>query len=1188
MGVERSYAESAADCRPALLMRDDPGCSRGGVSSPVVVMRRGILPAESRREDRLVASTGPPSGAHVTYSRQYRRCTKPGCPSCGAGGAGHGPYWYAYWRDGGRRCSRYLGKQPPTGVTTSPTDGFGEAQSHGDDMAIRAGWGDAAAQAAKVQGAAGPGARPATAWEEPTPAEAHAAAMSGASMPPLATSVALRVRTLGGFALWYGEQPIPWERCGRGAPRLLQCLLSAPAYRMHREQLLEAFWPEAAPAAAAARLRRTLYTLRRLVDGPCDQASHLRWEGELLALVPLPGGDAPLEWLDAAAFPRGARQALAGEDPDACRAALARYGGTYLPEEPYAEWAAATREGLARRHLALLLHLAVLCRVRGAPAEAERCLREALAADPYREEAALALMELLAAAGCRGEALRVYQGVAVALDRELGLGPQAALEGLRARLLAEAAVPVAADYTPCLRLPGRPSNLPAPTSSFVGRTWDRGELRALLGNTRLLTLTGPGGCGKSRLALEVAGEPLDQYPDGVWQVELAALVDPALVPGAVAGVLGVAEQPDRPLLGTLVAFLAPRHLLLLLDNCEHLLAACADLAAALLGGCPHLRILATSRQGLGLEGELIWLVPALAYPSPETMPPPAQLAGYEAVQLFLARARTHRPAFALTNANAGAVAQVCARLDGIPLALELAAARLGALSVEEVAGRLGDRFALLTGGSRWARPRQQTLRATMDWSWELLSQPERVLLRRLAVFAGGWTLTAAEAVCGDEETAVLTPEAVLDLLAALVSKSLVHVSEREGQSRYSLLETVRQYGQERLAEAGEMIALRDRHLAWCMALAEEAAPRLSGPEQGSWLARLDTEHDSLRAALGWAGERGAGEERLRLTGALWRFWYMRGHLSEGRRWLAIALAGSEQGSPAVRAIALIGSGALALQQGDYAPARVLHEEALALRRTLGDTQGIAAALNSLGNVAYRQGDYARAAALYEESLALKRAVGDRGGIAVALDNLGNVAYRQCDYARAATLHEEALALRRTLGDNRGIAYSLDNQGLAAQAQGDHGWAAALHEEALALRRALEDTWGIAASLSNLGNVAHQQGDYARALALHEESLRLSRDIGTRDLVAAGLECLAWVAALQQRLRRAARLGGAAEGLRQALGVQLWPEERAGHERALQAMRVALGEEVFAAVWASGAALALEQAVAEALAVDPGR
>ena len=517
------------------------------------------------------------------------------------------------------------------------------------------------------------------------------------------------------------------------------------------------------------------------------------------------------------------------------------------------------------------------------------------------------------------------------------------------------------------------------------------------------------------------------------------------------------------------------------------------------------------------------------------------------MQLFLARARAHRPAFALTKANAGAVAQVCARLDGIPLALELAAARLGALSVEEVAGRLGDRFALLTGGSRWARPRQQTLRATMDWSWELLSQPERVLLRRLAVFAGGWALTAAEAVCGDEETAVLTPKAVLDLLAALVSKSLIHVSEREGQSRYSLLETVRQYGQERLAEAGEMIALRDRHLAWCRALAEEAVPRLSGPDQGSWLARLDTEHDSLRAALGWAGERGAGEERLRLTGALWRFWYMRGHLSEGRRWLAIALAGSEQGSPAVRAIALIGSGALALQQGDYAPARVLHEEALALRRTLGDTQGIAAALNSLGNVAYRQGDY----------------------------------------ARAATLHEEALALRRALGDSRGIAYSLDNQGLAAQAQGDHGWAAALHEEALALRRALGDTWGIAASLSNLGNVAYQQGDYARALALHGESLRLSRDIGARDLMAAGLECLAWVAASHQRLRQAARLGGAAEGLRQALGVPLWPEERAGHERALQAMRATLGEEAFAAIWASGVALAPEQAVAEALAVDPG-
>ena len=707
-------------------------------------------------------------------------------------------------------------------------------------------------------------------------------------------------------------------------------------------------------------------------------------------------------------------------------------------------------------------------------------------------------------------------------------------------------------------------NLPVALSSFIGREQEQVQVRALLQGARLVTLTGAGGAGKTRLSLQVAGELLDEYPEGVWLVELAPLADPALAVPAVAAALGLREEAGQPLLGTLLGYLAARsRTLLVLDNCEHLVAACAELAAVLLRGCPHLRLLASSREGLGVPGERLYRVPSLATPTPGQLPAPEKLGGYAAVALFTARAQERRPDFVLTTGNALAVAQICARLDGMPLAIELAAARVGSLPVEAIAARLDDRFRLLTGGPRTAVPRQQTLRATLNWSHDLLTESEQLLLHRLSVFAGGWTLEAAEAVCAGP--GVETWE-VLDLLGGLVNKSLVLLDEAgpNGEhERYRLLETVRQYAHEHLVAAREA-AVRERHLHWYLALAEAADAALTGPPAAAWLARLEREHDNLRAALAWSLQEGsAGETGLRLAYALWRFWDMHGHLSEGRRWLAQSLAAGAVGTATLRAGALRGAGNLAMAQGDYPEARTLYEEslvlcrelgdkqgsgyalmnlgmvaswqedfpaarvcsdeALTLFRELGDTYGIGAALSGLGAVASWQGDYPAAWALLVEGLALLRQLGDKRQIGAALICLGLVALHQGDYPAARAQHEESLALSRELEDKRDIGLARMYLGLGALYRGDFPPAQALLEESLALFRELEDQWGTDTTLTLLGNLALAKGEYPVARARHEESLARCRELVDRLGIAEALNGLGTGACRQGDYRRAGGL-----------------------------------------------------------------
>ncbi len=770
------------------------------------------------------------------------------------------------------------------------------------------------------------------------------------------------------------------------------------------------------------------------------------------------------------------------------------------------------------------------------------------------------------------------------------------------------------EFPPLRSLENLPNNLPRQLTSFIGREREMADVKRLVSANRLLTLTGSGGCGKTRLAVQVGGDLVETFADGVWFVDFAPLSDPALVPQAVASALRTREEPGRPLLATLTDHLQPKTVLLILDSCEHVVDACARLADSLLRACPHVRIMATSREPLRIPGEANWRVRSLTVPDLTHLPPVNELAENEAVALFVERARAVLPEFRLTEHNAEAVARICHRLDGIPLAIELAATRVKTLSVDQIASRLDDRFRLLTGGSRTAMPRQQTLQAAMDWSYVLLSEQEKALLRRLSVFAGGWTLDAAEAIC--VEGGIDRGE-VLDLLSQLVDRSLVAVDDRDGSARYRLLETLRQYARAKLEESGERPALQSRHLDWFTKLAERAETQLRGPAQAVWLRTLEVDHDNLRAALEWSRSEGINNEAgLRLAGALGRFWWMHGHLTEGRQWLENALANT-RGVTGTRGRALLEAGRLAWSQDDHKRAQALCQESLAMFRHLGDEEGTIDALNSLGLVAFRT-DFAAARTHFEEALVLSRRLEDRRRTAFLLNNLGLVAGAQGQYESAAELHQESLTLRQELGDRHGVSSSLYNLGLMASARNDNASARGYLERSLEIRTDLGDKLGIANSLNALAVVALRQGEEERAAALLEQSLRLVREVGDRmghaDALSAfarlalrraqherasmlGKQCLAIrmelgdkrgvaecletlsaVAGDQRNFLRAARLLGAAEAIRESIGVPLTPSDRVEYEKNAASVRAALPDPSDAETWSQGRRMTLEQAV----------
>lgn len=708
-----------------------------------------------------------------------------------------------------------------------------------------------------------------------------------------------------------------------------------------------------------------------------------------------------------------------------------------------------------------------------------------------------------------------------------------------------------ADFPPLLSLNALPNNLPQHLTSFIGRDREIKEIGARLASTRLLTLAGPGGLGKTRLALQAAAQLLDEFPGGVWFVDLAPLRDEALVPRAVAGAVGARDEPARTTLAALIEYLADRRALLILDNCEHLVDACARLAADLLEQCPLLRILATSREPLRIPGEAVWRLLPLSFPSqegPALGPDPAFLGRYDAVRLFVDRVRSGRPEFRLSAANARAVTEICRRLDGIPLALELAASRAASLGVENVTRRLDNLFQLLTGGSRISLPRQQTLEALIAWSHDLLNEQERVFFRRLAVFAGTWDLEAAEAIIPDCDGGGSNVLDVPGMLAQLVDKSLVMLEEGDGGAeRYRMLQTIRAYAQRRLDEAGERDAVAARHLSYYTLLGEQAEPLLVGPNQAQWLDRLEAEHDNIRAALDYAVSAGHVEEGLRLASAVWRFWLVRGYLDEGRMRLAslIDAARLKEPSPAF-CRALHAEGRLAGCQGDYDAASDLLLEALRIQERLGDSRGAAASLLSLGVVAGERGRMDQAEEYFRRSLKIQQAEGDVRGSAMSLQNLGNVAVYRQDWQTARGFLEESLRLCRQVGDTQGMAIALNN----------------------------------------LGHICARLEDFDTAHRYFRESLALCHNLGYKVGIASGTDELAKLAAAMNDAERACRLMAASISLREEIHAPVPQTDREEFDRLVASIQAKLGPQRFETVWNEGRALSIDEAVAYALQ-EPG-
>ncbi|NTU80280.1 MAG: tetratricopeptide repeat protein [Chloroflexales bacterium] len=738
-----------------------------------------------------------------------------------------------------------------------------------------------------------------------------------------------------------------------------------------------------------------------------------------------------------------------------------------------------------------------------------------------------------------------------------------------------------ADFPSLRTLDALRTNLPAQLTSFVQREQEVATGCELLRRpeVRLLTLTGPGGVGKTRLGLQIAAELADTRRDGVYLVELASVRDPALVIPTIADILGVREEPGHPLDESLANALRTRQLLLVLDNFEQVIEA-APLITSLLTAVPQLQVLITSREALRVSGEHELPVAPLALPDPQHLPPLHALSHYAAVELFIQRAQAIQPGFTVTNDNAPAIAEICHRLDGLPLAIELAAMRVKLLSPQALLARLDHRLSLLTGGLRDLPARQQTLRNAIAWSYDLLTLAEQALFRRLAVCVDGCTLEAAEAV---GHLADANPD-ILDGLSSLVDKSLLRQCEHYGEPRFVMLEIIREYAKDQLVSTGEEEAVQRQHAVFFLALAETAAPQLVRPAQRGWLERLDAEQNNLRAALEWALKHGEGEVALRLSGALWWFWWIRKHLSEGRAWLERALDQPAPSEPTAertraRATALYRAGFLALFQGDMARTTVLGEESLALFQTLGDQRGIAWASYTLASGLQASPEDQRAMDLLSESLRLARALDEPLLAGWALNDMAAVSMRQGGYREAAQTFQEALALFERLGDTRDLAVCLNNLGAVAEALGDDRRAADLYAQSLTRFQELGDPGGLATCLMNLGRCAQRQGDSERAVSLLVESIRLWQQIGAPLYMAQALTGLGAVAGAKGQPLHAARLFGAAEAQQADWLTLVDPSDRTRFEQTVAAARAQADSATFAEAWAEGRNMPIEELIA---------
>jgi predicted ATPase len=736
------------------------------------------------------------------------------------------------------------------------------------------------------------------------------------------------------------------------------------------------------------------------------------------------------------------------------------------------------------------------------------------------------------------------------------------------------------DFPPIKSLDAVLNNLPVQLTSFVGREKELGELKKLIKSMRLVTLIGAGGSGKTRLALHVAAEMIGHFHNGVFFVALAPITDPRLVAATIAQALGITETAGRSILDNLKAYLQGKSLLLLLDNFEQVIAAAA-LVAELLAECGALKILVTSREALRVSGEREYSVPPLALPDLAQLPSLDSLSQYAAVELFLKRAQAVKPDFKLTSDTAPAVAGICSQLDGLPLAIELAAARIKLLSPGDMLARLEHRLEFLTGGARDLPARQQTLRNAIAWSYDLLDENEQKLFQMLSVFVGGCTVHAVEALTGDSPDGI----PVIDQLGSLLDKSLLReVEGAGGEQRFVMLETLREFGLDQSKASDAQETVRGRHANFFLALAEAAEASSESADQVQWMDRMEQEHDNLRAALEWSMvAQGAEETCLRLVGALAYFWEVRGHFSEGRERLSAVLSTkAAQGQTAARARLLARAAELAYRQSEYPATTALAKESLEIYRKMGDQQGIASTLIKLGNAETERGAYKPASRFLEEALTIWRELEDKHGIARVLISSGWVALRSGDHNLADTRLKEALTLSRELGDARSMGFELSGLGEVALRQGDYTRATQLMEESLELRRQLGNKWGVGVSLGMLGWVAMRERDWDRAIVRLGESLEVRQEIGDKGGSAWCLERLAAVAMMQGVAEKAVRLFGAAAALRSSIGSVIDPVDQANYKKNINSLRAKLGRERFKAAWDDGHALTLEQAVAFAL------
>jgi predicted ATPase/DNA-binding SARP family transcriptional activator len=939
-----------------------------------------------------------------------------------------------------------------------------------------------------------------------------------------------------------------------------------------RSTLMGLLWGEVPEANAQASLRQALVDLRKALPrtppGLLIEERNVTLKASVIAV-------------DVSEF----EQLFAEATPAALETAVTIYQGELLEglslnAPAFEEWLLGERErlrGLATKAMETLLAYQVES---GRLDTALRTAGRLLALDPLRESAHRTLMSLYARQGRWTDVARQYQICLTRLRQELAVEPESETKLLYDHLLEQRAMHGGVgSFGSRIQEHTHPNNLPRQLTSFIGREHEMDEIKRLLRTTRLLTITGTGGSGKTRLALQISADLITLYPNGIWLVELAALSDPTLVPKAVATAIDLPEQPGRNLTEILADALQRKSILIILDNCEHLVAACADLTTALLRTCPNLRVLATSREALGVMGEITWRVPSLSVPDPQHLPPLDRFTEYEAVRLFIDRAAATTPKFAVTRSNAPAVAQVCHRLDGIPLAIELAAARVKVLEAEQIAARLDDRFGLLTGGSRTVLPRQQTLRAAMDWSYNLLSESERVLLQRLAVFAGGWTLEAAEAVCSRNS---VEASAILDSLTQLVDKSLVAVETFGGGMRYRLLETVRQYAHEKLRETDDITIVSRRHRDYLLNLTEEGESKFWGPAERHWLDRLEAEHDNLRAVIAWSVEHEDDEAALRLVGALGWFWYRYGHWAEGRNWAESTLKRAPDAPPVVRLRGLRTAGDLAVAQGDTKEGILLYTEALRLARQLRDKREMGRSLHRLGHAMVIKGEWQQADAALKESVAVCRQSEDTWTTAAALRRWSTVALRRKDYAQARDRAAKGVALFRRIGYVRGISMAMRSLSYVAYHEQNYAEAGALLQESIALREQINDEESSSLGLVELGNLARRLGDHDRAVEYLTEALITQQKLGAKILIPETLESLAAVSASRGLMLRAARLFGAAAALRKTSGqggVFAPPD----HSELLEAVRAALPEPAFTGAWEFGGDMTLERAIEYALA-----